>query len=181
MKAILTLNNPLWKTTERRAILDKAVQESAAELESLVKRKILDSPATGKVYGRGSITARASKKNLDLGLKPARNNSKRVVIASKFHRASAPGQPPASDSGGLVNSVRAKKLGVLSAKVAVGKNYGAALDNGAVINGRSKRTKIIGPMKNRIIKPRPFFASTVDAFKAKFKQNLSDTIKANSR
>lgn len=180
MKARLILNNPLWKTPERRAILDKTVQESAAQLESLIKRKILDSQPSGRVYRRGPITAGASQKNLGLGLRRARNNSKLVVIGSGFHRASAPGQPPASDSGGLLNSIRAKKLAVLAAKVEVGKNYGAALDKGAVINGRSKRTRIIGPLKNRIIKARPFFASTVEAFKAKFRQNINDAIRANS-
>lgn len=156
MKAILTLNNPLWNTPERRKILDTAVQESAIELESEIKQTILDSTPRGRLYRRGAITKRASKNNSFL--RKVAGNSKRVIAGSKFHRASAKGQPFATDTGGLLNSIRAKKTAELKAKVATNKNYAPRLDD-----------------KNKL--DRPFFESTAEKFKAKFKQNLEDALK----
>lgn len=130
MKALLKLNNPFWKTPERRQILDKAVQQSAAELEAKIKQKILESSPAGKTYARGNI----------------------------FHRASRKGQPPAVFSGSLLISIRAKKLGELKSSVSTSKNYAPRLDN-----------------KNKL--DRPFFESTAEAYKAQFKQNLTDAIR----
>ncbi|MCD9186713.1 MAG: hypothetical protein LUM44_09780 [Pyrinomonadaceae bacterium] len=162
MKAKLKLDNPLWKTPERRKILDKAVQESAAELEAEIKQKILTGTKTGKLYRKGSIKRRGR------------------IVGSKIHRASAPGEAPANDTGGLANSIRAKKVEQMHSKVATSKNYAEPLDKGATINGRNKRTKIVGPMRNRSLKPRPFFSSTADEFKPKFLNNLQEAIKENS-
>lgn len=131
MKSELTLNNPLWKSPQRRAMLSRTVLQSAAELESRIKRKILDSRPAGRVYGRGK---------------------------RRFHRASARGQAPAVDTGGLLNSIRARKIGLLKAVVATSKIYAARLDD-----------------QNRL--NRPFFQSEADAFRPKFKQNLLDAIK----
>ena len=161
MKSILKLNNPLWQTQARRAMLDKAVQQSGAELESRIKQKILTGPKSGKTYRRGAITRAASKKNLGLGLRKVKNNSKRVVAGSNFHRASARGESPANDLGGLVNATRSKKTGEMRNTVANSKKYAPILDDP---NGLD----------------RPFFRSTADEFKPKFKQNIADAIKENS-
>jgi hypothetical protein len=141
MKAKLTLSNPLWQTPERRAILDKVVQQSAAELESKIKQKILASRPAGRTYRRGAAVLK--------GGKPA---------AFSLHRASKKGQPPAVDSGGLVNSIGAKKTGAVKAAVSSGKNYAGRLDR-----------------KDRL--DRPFFASTAEEFRAKFRQNLAEAIR----
>lgn len=182
MKAKPKLNNPFWKTPERRAILDKAVQQSALELEAKIKQKILDSTPAGKVYRRGAIFKKGTI--ADRKLNRTRFNRKffslndeRFAVAYSFHRASAPGQPPAVDTGGLINSIRAKTLGALKAKVATSKAYAAALDQGARIPGRRKNTKTVGPMKNINIAARPFFQSTADEYKAQFKQNLLEAIR----
>lgn len=153
MKAVLSLTNPMWNSPQRKQLLDRVVQKSAAELEGEIKQKILNSSPRGKLYRRGS----------------------------KFHRASAPGQPPASDTGSLLNSIRASKIELLKARVSVGVKYGEPLDKGAVaINNRNSPTKIVGPLRNRTIAPRPFFAVTAQKFKEKFKQNIKDAIAANS-
>ena len=161
MKSKLTLSNPLWQTTERRAILDKAVQQSGAELENLIKRKILDSTPRGRLYRRGAINRAASKKTSGLGLRRVANNPKRVIAGVTFHRASAKGQPPAVDKGELLNATRSKKTGEMRNKVANSKKYAPILDDP---NGLD----------------RPFFQSTADEFKAKFKQNIADVIRENS-
>lgn len=56
--------------------IEKALYASAKKVESDAKRSILDGNKTGRVYKRGNVT----------------------------HRASAPGEAPASDTGRLVNS-----------------------------------------------------------------------------
>jgi hypothetical protein len=175
MKVKLTLNNPLWDRAKRREILDKAVQESGAELESLIKQKQLPAtrkePPSGKTYRKSPITKPATKALLALGLKRQNGNPKNVVAGSNFHRASAPGQAPAVDSSGLVNSTRAKKTGEMKSTVSVGKKYGPALDKGTTKAGRNR---------NIVIKPRPFFASTVEEFRPKFKENIKKAIAENS-
>lgn len=188
MKSVLTLNNPLWRTQARRAILDKAVQQSGAQLESLIKQKILTGTKSGRLYRRGAIKRKIAKRDLDF-FRSNRRVFKRTftglylektTVGYNIHRASAPGESPASDSGALANSVRAKRRGVMSVRVATALAYAAALDNGATINGRSKRTRIAGPFRNRVIRPRPFFAVTVEEFSPVFKQNLREAIAENS-
>jgi len=159
MKARLKLTNPLWKTPERRRILDTAVQESAAELESEIKQRILNSTPRGRIYRRGAVTKAATKPLRALGLHSVRGNQKRVVAGARFHRASAKGQPPAVDSGSLLSSIRARRgKSEMSAIVATGKNYAPILDN-----------------LNKL--DRPFFKSVAEKFKPKFKANISETIK----
>ncbi len=158
MKATLKLNNPLWQTPERQKLLDKAVQQSGAELESEIKQAILGSVPSGRLYRRGATAKAASQKNLALGLRRAHSQPKRVIAGSRFHRASALAQAPAVDSGALLNSIRAKKVGQLSVKVATSKRYAVRLDD-----------------KNKL--NRPFFASTAEKFRPKFKGNIRDAIK----
>lgn len=161
MKATLRLNNPLWQTPERQKLLDKVVQQSGAELESEIKQAILGSVPSGRLYRRGAITKAASQKNLALGLRRAQLQPKRVIAGSRFHRASAKGQAPAVDSGALLGSIRAKKVGQLSVKVATSKRYAVRLDD-----------------KNKL--NRPFFESTAEKFRPKFKQNIREAIQENS-
>jgi hypothetical protein len=161
MKVKLTLNNPLWNQPERRAILDQAVQASGTELETAIKQKILDSQPRGRTYRRSAITKAATKPLLALGLRRKKGNPDRVVAGSNYHRASAKGQPPAVDSGGLINSTRAKKTGEMRSTVSVGKKYGEVLDD-----------------PNKL--DRPFFRSTVKEFAPKFKENIQKAIAENS-
>lgn len=139
MKSVLKLNNPLWKTPERRAILDKAVQPSGAELESLIKQKVLNSKPAGKTYRRGKI------------------KRGRVVTGSRFHRASAKGQPFANLTGATLNATRSKRIGLMR----------------NTVSNQTKQAKILDD-KNKL--NRPFFQSTAEEFKPKFKQNLQEAI-----
>lgn len=182
MKAILRLDNPIWKTAERQAILDKAVQASGAELEAEIKQVILSSIPGGKTYRRGAIRRRIAKRDLEF-FRSNRKIFKRkftslyretTVVGYSFHRASAPGQAPAVDSGGLLNSIRAKKRGMMRVRVSVGKKYGAVLDGGATINNRNKRTRIAGPFRNRTIAPRPFLKLQPNTTKQSLKKTSCD-------
>jgi hypothetical protein len=193
MKVRLQLNNPLWKAPERRAILDQAVQQSGAELEGEIKQTMLPSTRkeqpSGRTYRKGPIVKRATKALLKLGLRKQKGRTDKVIAGANFHRASAPGQAPAVDSGGLVNSIRAKKTGEMKSKVSSSKDYAAALDDGA--RPPSKRSgrrskKRNGPVENFMgphrggMAARPFFKSTAEAFRPKFKGNISKAIAENS-
>ena len=169
MKSILKLNNPLWQTPARRAILDKTVQQSGAELESRIKQKILTGPKSGKTYRRSAIKNKVAKR--DLGF--YRSNRKvfkrtfsgldreKTTVGYQFHKASAKGESPANDTGGLANATRSKKTGEMRNQVANSKKYAKPLDDPNGLN-------------------RPFFASTAEEFKPKFKQNIADAIRENS-
>ncbi len=180
MKAKLTLNNPMWQTPARRKMLDQAVQQSAAELEGEIKQRILKSRPAGRTYRRGPILKKATKSLLALGLRKTRDG-KRVIAGANFHRASAPGQPPAVDTGGLLNSIRAKKTGEIRATVTARKNYAEALDSGSRApsrRGGRRSRKSAGPVPNLMgphrggIAPRPFFRVTVKEFLPRFKANI---------
>lgn len=158
MKAKLTLNNPLWQTASRRAILDKAAQQSAAELEAKIKQKILSSVPAGKVYARGALTARANKAQLGLGLLRKPGTKTRVIIGNRFHRASAKGQPPAVDSGKLLNSIKTKQTAPLQITIFSNLRYAEILDNPQKLN-------------------RPFMRKERDNFRSKFKKNIADALK----
>lgn len=148
----------MWKTPERRKLLDRAGQESAAELEGEIKQTILNSTPRGRIYRRGSITKAASKPLRALGLRAVNGNPKRLIAGARFHRASAKGQPFASSTGNTLNSIRAKSTGEMKAKVSSGSRIAEILDN-----------------PNKL--DRPFFKSVAEKFKPKFKANISETIK----
>lgn len=97
---------------ETRALLKTLGGEAEKGLQALVARtairvqvdavrSIQRGPKTGRVYRRGSVT----------------------------HRASAPGQPPATDTGALASSV-ARVDGKLEAAVGTGLEYGKHLEFG---------------------------------------------------
>jgi hypothetical protein len=155
----LTLNNPMWNTPARRKILDKAVQESGAELEGEIKTTITDSVPAGRLYRKGSITKTATKPLLALGLRTRKGNAKRVIVGSRIHRASKKGQPPAVDTGGLINAIRASKTGEMKSTVTAGKAYAETLDDPKKLD-------------------RPFFKSTAEKFRPKFKENIENAIKS---
>jgi len=72
----------------------------------------------------------------------------------RTHRASAPGQAPATDTGRLVQSITANITG-LTAEVSANVQYAAPLEFGTVN-----------------MEPRPFLQPALDAQKARFNQRL---------
>lgn len=113
---------------------------------------------SGRTYRRGALTRRATIANLAAGFRRSRLNRNRVIVGANFHRASAKGQPPAVDTAGLLNSIRAKKTGQMRSTVATSKKYADILDD-------PKRLD------------RPFFRSTVKRFAPKFRANIEKVIK----
>jgi len=70
-------------------------------------------PKHGRTYGRGKIT-RAPSSRLPKGLRTyeTAKGNKRAIVGYKFHRASAPGEAGAIDTGSVINSIRTKPDGL---------------------------------------------------------------------
>jgi hypothetical protein len=82
--------------------IGKAVQATALNINRDIKVAIQGPPKTGTVYQRGNVS----------------------------HRASAPGEAPATDTGRLVSSIAYKQTGQLSAEVFTLVPYGYYLEYG---------------------------------------------------
>jgi hypothetical protein len=167
------LTSPIFNNTERRAILSKVVRRSAIDLVGKIKLTIRESEPQGRTYRRGRISKTESKATKALGLKTftTKSGKTRAITGYYFHRASAPGQPPAVDTGGLIGSIAEKPLAELRSLVSVGKLYGDPLDRGTTRAGKSGKA---GPFF--VLAPRPFFKVTVDAYRPVFKQAVADAL-----
>jgi len=109
--------------------LDKLIALTPSELDDWIGAvaedivndvKLIFQPGTGRVYQRGGTT----------------------------HQASAPGQPPAVDTGALRASIHATKLGPRKYQVADGVVYGVELEIG--------RTRM---------RPRPFMGPVIESWR----------------
>lgn len=94
--------------------LSRVVAESTFAVERDVKEQ-MQAPKRGRVYARGAITRAATKGTRALGLREraGKNGKRRAITGYKIHRASAPGEAPAIDTGQLVNSVRSQIKGLV--------------------------------------------------------------------
>jgi HK97 gp10 family phage protein len=87
--------------------LGTAVAGAALLVESEMKRSLQQGPKSGRLYRRGSITKTRTKGLAGLGLRRVKGQANRVIAGANFHRASAPGEAPATDTGYLVNHISA--------------------------------------------------------------------------
>ena len=93
-----------------------AVKETAQELEGAVKLKIQQGTKTGRVYDTLFFTA-ANGKVIPYGSRPR-------------HKASAPGEAPASDTGTLIGSIYHEREGDLTYAVGTRLGYAEYLEYG---------------------------------------------------
>lgn len=100
----------------------------ASGVEAEAKRLIQHSVPAGRTYRRGELNKAASIPLLRMGLQFSKRRQGQIVAGFRFHRASAPGQPPATDTSNLVNSMRAKRTGKMSAELAVNAGYAGFLE-----------------------------------------------------
>jgi len=111
----------------------QTVKASALELRGDVVKSIQRGPASGRTYQK--------------------YNPRRT------HTASAPGQPPMSDTGRLANSIEFDQLGPLTATVGSRLAYAVHLEYGT-----------------RHMAQRPFFRPAVERMRAKFQRRLEAAI-----
>lgn len=107
----LTVQSELDITPEIIGVIDQIADAVPEEFRRAVDQQ---TPA-GRLYRRGAITGRLTKRGLASGLR--QTSKTRMAIGSKFHRASAPGQFPAKDTGRLYNRIRRTGQGTLRQKV----------------------------------------------------------------
>ena len=115
------------------AAVADAVEDTVYEIDGEVKRRIARGPATGRVYEK--------------------YNPRRT------HTASAPGQPPMTDTGRLVNSIEFDKIGDLTATVGSKLAYAAYLEYGT----------------SRIA-ARPFFRPAIEEIRPKYMARLEKAL-----
>lgn len=100
------LESSIFSIDRAREQIARAVERAALVAESEMKRS-MTGPKSGREYNRGRTRNR------------------------RPHRASAPGEPPAVDSGTLLNSISTLPGGTeFEAVVTVGAEYGAYLEFG---------------------------------------------------
>lgn len=134
----------------------------ATEYANDVKLRMRNSPATGRVYG-----LRRSRKGGRPVFGPAFRGGRKV------HRASAPGEPPAPDTGALLGSVqwRVRSDGTRwFAEVGSTLRYALYLEYGAArgVRNRSGRvTKV-----QWILFPRPVWGPSLSAMRPRFAEIL---------
>lgn len=103
-KVTVTLDVPLAQAVSQAAA-ERGVRAVVLDAERVMK-VMLSQPGSGRIYPRGK---------------------------TGFHRASAPGEPPAPDTGRLRNSVQTEVFrapGEVSGRVSVNTEYAAALELG---------------------------------------------------
>jgi hypothetical protein len=110
------------------AVAQQAVNVTIKRIEARAKVS-LGGRKSGRTYRRGEIKSR-------------RKADKGEVIGYKFHRASAPGEAPATDYGVLANSIASRMIGPTEGEVTVSAEYAAVLELGGA---RMARRPFLGP------------------------------------
>lgn len=113
-----------------------AVKATAIDIDADVKKRIQRGPKTGRTYTRGNTT----------------------------HQASAPGEAPATDTGGLVSSVYFKQPNPLSATVGSRLAYAYFLEFGT-----------------RTIAARPSWIPSIEAVTPKFNKRIDAALRKATR
>ncbi len=115
--------------------IDKLEQELAYRIVDEARALIDGSVPSGKLYRRGSF-GRRNRIQGQRASGPGR----------RFHRASAPGQPPAEDSGKLYKNIKVTRLKSGTYRVRFGANYAGYLEFGT-----------------KHMSPRPFVINAIEA------------------
>ena len=116
----------------------KMVLATAVEMRTDIVKSIQRGPASGLTYKKSNPT--------------------------RTHTASAPGQPPMTDTGVLANSITFDRIGDLTATVSSNLNYATWLEYGT-----------------SSMAARPFFRPTVERMRPKYIGKLEDIIRRATR
>lgn len=100
---------------DTKPIVLKVVNEVAEAVPESFRQGVDAETARGRLYRRGSITARLTKSGLAAGFR--QTSKSRMAVGSRFHRASAKGQFPARDTDELYKRIRITGKGTMKPKV----------------------------------------------------------------
>jgi hypothetical protein len=110
---------------------------TASEVEAHAKNSILAGEKSGRIHRSGGRDGALSVKGGAASQPTARQGE-----AQREHRASAPGESPANDTGNLANSIGTERVDSLTSMVTVGAEYGADLEFGTT---KMEPRPFIGP------------------------------------
>lgn len=146
-------------TAREKAKLSAELLREGFRLEAAIKTTISNSTPRGRTYKIGSITStRKSSQGLGLKTRTTKKGNKTAIVGAKIYRASAPGQPPAIKTGGLINSIKTIIKSPLRVKIIASKKYARRLDSPRGFN-------------------RPFFKVTVLAFRLEYVKRMENFLK----
>ena len=159
MKATFTVTSPcLTDPNAVRSALAPVVKENA---ESVIRtmRELMNEPKHGRTYRRGALVRRASQTTRGLGLREKRTGSgnRLAIVGSRFHRASAPGEAPAADTGKAAASLVATVDGLT-----------------AHIEGAAELARL--DAGTRKIAPRPLVAPALERVRPKFERDCEEAL-----
>lgn len=128
--------------------VEAIVAETAHAAEAGIKASMAE-PKTGRTYSIGNVTRALSQREragvtvvrqfgqtsmrTGEGLRVTQNATGtgfNVILGARIHRASAPGESPAIDTGALVNSIQSRQLGPMQWAVVAGTEYAKPLEYG---------------------------------------------------
>jgi len=156
-KVTLVYNNIPKVTPAVESRAKRALEATARDIETHIK-KGMRGPKTGRSYRRGSIK-RTGNAYAGQGLRTdtTSGGKKYYIVGAKLHRASAPGESPAIDTGHYVNSWFTRWTGRLRVLLGTNAAQARALEYG---NPR------------RHLEARPHLGPAVDAARDKFIQRM---------
>lgn len=113
------------------AAVGAVVQATCARILSATKLSMTGAKH-GRAYRKGRIGKRMTNAYRAAGLKAYRTAGGRemAIVGYKFHRASAPGEAPAIDTGYLANSYQMQMTTPMTGIVYTNAEYAAALEFG---------------------------------------------------
>lgn len=151
VEGVQELNEALRRYGDRaETAIGRAVNATALEVLTDIKKRIQRGPKTGHVYE--SIFRMIGGRPVPVGPRSGNN-------LSATHQASAPGEAPATDTGTLANSVTFNRVDPLNAEVESRLPYAAMLEFGTVR-----------------IDPRPAWQPAVDAAAPKLQRRVTTAI-----
>lgn len=87
--------------------IDKLQQELAYRIVDEA-RILMKGTKTGRLYRRGSMRGRRTKQGIEAGLRQW--GKSRMITGSRFHRASAPGEAVAIDTGRAYRDIKVTRM-----------------------------------------------------------------------
>lgn len=126
-------------------------------------KEVLSTPGRGKEYAFKFYTDKSGR------VRPMPG-----ALRWKVHRASAPGDPPAPDTGTLRRSIRKVELRPDLIRVGTNLRYGLALEYGVNVTGSK-----VGPHpdKTHRIEPRPHARPALDRARGDMKDSVKTTLR----
>lgn len=136
LKTTVKLKSRIFLSGELQQKLTEVVKRNALAVEAEAKLRIKQGSKTGRTYRRRSIKRSVGAKRAAefqaIGLRRSRLKPGSFVIGYSLHRASAPGESPADDTGNLANRITATEAVAdehsVRASVISGAAYGRLLE-----------------------------------------------------